>query len=143
MTHFRRSIEGSLHALSICVFSTVIGCGPSGPIESQVDGTFKVDGKPVLNGVVVFEMNGETSKTLQVKDGKFSGKAWVGSNRVQFASFEPLKNQKDDGYRGDYDDPRLTSSMRNVLPEKYGHLSDVMKEIKAEKNNFDFDLATK
>jgi hypothetical protein len=77
-------ISGVVAVAAFVIWSA--GCGGSeghkAPPTAKVSGTVKLDGKPMPSGEVRFEIVGETVKAMEVKDGAFSGDAFVGKNRV-------------------------------------------------------------
>jgi len=78
-------LVGSFLLLSIpCV---PLGCnktaGPKEPPLAKVSGTVTLDGKPMGGGVVRFHAADQPAKSLEIKDGAFSGDVYVGKNRVE------------------------------------------------------------
>jgi hypothetical protein len=53
---------------------------------ATVSGTVLLDGNPMPEGEIRFSMLGEPPRSLEVRDGKFSGEASVGDNRVEVVS---------------------------------------------------------
>jgi hypothetical protein len=72
--------------LLVGLLSLVSGCsgggGPKGPPVAKVSGTVKLDGKPMQGGEIRFYAEGQPAKTMEIKDGAFSGEAHTGKNRV-------------------------------------------------------------
>jgi hypothetical protein len=61
------------------------GCKDSSattPSLVPVKGTVTLDGKPMAGGEVRFTAPGQTLRTVEIKDGAFSGQAYPGKNRV-------------------------------------------------------------
>jgi len=52
------------------------------PPVAKVKGTVSLDGKPMAGGEVRFNVVGQPVKSIEVKDGAFSGEAFVGKTRV-------------------------------------------------------------
>jgi len=50
---------------------------------APVKGTVNLDGKAMAGGEVRFSIAGQAPKILEVKDGTFSGEAYVGKNHVE------------------------------------------------------------
>ena len=74
--------------LFLCLIgTTVIGCG-SGEKKTytKVQGTVMFNGKPLNKGEVAFSVAGKPPTFMDVVDGKFSGQAMVGTNRISFSS---------------------------------------------------------
>jgi len=64
----------------------VVGCGkrtPPGPPLAKVNGKVNLDGKPMAGGEVRFSVSGQPVKSIEIKDGAFSGEAHTGKNRVE------------------------------------------------------------
>jgi hypothetical protein len=75
-------------SLAICFALVLIwtfGCsGRSGqPPTAGVKGTITMDGKPLQTGELHFGVPGAPPSVLKVADGKFSGQAPVGQNKVE------------------------------------------------------------
>ncbi len=66
------------------VLTATMGCGPDDkPLPfANVSGTVTFDGLPIENGEITFTIPGQPLSTMQIVDGKFSGSAMVGANRV-------------------------------------------------------------
>jgi hypothetical protein len=63
----------------------VTGCKDSSstaPGLVSVKGTVTLDGKPMAGGEVRFTAPGQSLRTVEIKDGAFSGQAYPGKNRV-------------------------------------------------------------
>lgn len=63
----------------------VLGCQakpPALPPTAKVEGAVTLDGKPMEGGEVRFQTVGQPVQTIAVKDGKFSGSAYLGQNQV-------------------------------------------------------------
>jgi len=76
-----------LIVLSLLVVGLALSVGCSDgtvapPSKAPVGGTVTLDGKPMPAGEVRFNQVGQPAVTLPVKDGAFSGEAFVGDNRV-------------------------------------------------------------
>lgn len=77
-----------LSCLLLLVFSVcfVTGCPQQtnkAPKMAKVSGTVKMDGQPMGGGEVRFSVTGQPPKSLEVKDGAFSGEVYVGKNLVE------------------------------------------------------------
>jgi hypothetical protein len=63
-----------------------LGCDKSGtnkgPALAKVSGKVTLDGKPMNGGEVRFYLENQPAKSLEIKDGAFSGEVYVGKNRV-------------------------------------------------------------
>jgi hypothetical protein len=64
----------------------ISGCSPQNappPPTAKITGKVTLDGKPMAEGEVQFSVGGQPVKICPIKDGAFSGDAFVGKNRVQ------------------------------------------------------------
>jgi hypothetical protein len=52
------------------------------PPTATVTGMVTLDGKPMAEGSIAFEVPGQPPKDMDIKDGTFSGEAFVGNNKV-------------------------------------------------------------
>ena len=77
-------LVGSFLLLSITCLP--LGCnkttGPKGPPLAKVSGTVTLDGQPMAGGEVRFTAPGQPPKSLEVKDGSFSGEVYSGKNHI-------------------------------------------------------------
>jgi len=117
----------------------IVGCGPDAPKVAEsipVKGTVKLDGKPMDAGEVSFSIAGQPGRIATVTNGEFSGNAYPGTNKVEFAHFKegpPLST-----------DPKKAPTKVNDLPAKYQFESKVTAEVKAGgPNEFKFDITSK
>jgi hypothetical protein len=70
--------------LMIAVGACLPGCQSSttGPALAAVKGTVTLDGKPMQGGEIRFTAPGQPVKSLEIKDGAFSGQVNSGKNQV-------------------------------------------------------------
>jgi hypothetical protein len=123
---FRRGI--------VCVASVLVfcGCGRSGPDLAPVSGRVTLNGQPVENIKVMFHPDGAKSPSLgrTDKDGEYLLRykrgvegGTVGWNVVRLQTVTEVTHG------------------RQQVPEKYVSGSDLRREVKAGKNQFDFELS--
>ena len=67
------------------ILVTGIGCGAKKDNYAKVKGTVTLNGKPLDKGEVFFILAGKPAACMVIVDGKFSGQAMVGSNKIQFS----------------------------------------------------------
>jgi len=100
-----------------------------------VKGTVNIDGKPMASGDVIFNIAGELPKGFTVTNGKFSGEAYEGKNRVDVISNKdgpPLST-----------DPNTPTKINVVSPKYAGERSILNAEVKTGgANDFKFDVTT-
>lgn len=65
--------------------SAIIGCGGNpGPKITQVTGEVKIDGQPLSEGFLYFKtIETGALERMDIKNGEFTGKAQVGTRRVE------------------------------------------------------------
>ena len=71
--------------LFACVLALAAGCGggkEKPPEMAPVSGTIKFNGKPLSDAKVVFSAAGYPPNEMEVTDGKFTGRAMIGANKV-------------------------------------------------------------
>jgi hypothetical protein len=116
------------------------GCGSNEPYPVAVKGTVSLDGKPLAEGQISFITLGQVPEPVEIKDGKFQGKAKWGSRRVEIAAYRPYPIP-----------PSVPLSMHalmkdgkeNYLPEIYHTHSTLTAEVQKNGNNdFTYDLKT-
>src|SRR5207245_4685362 len=86
--------------LPFLILVTVIGCQQGDKqTYANVKGTVTFNGKPIEKGQISFALEGRPPSTMDIVDGKFSGQAMVGSNKIsvsaQKKSATPRKLSKD------------------------------------------------
>ncbi|WP_157369660.1 hypothetical protein [Zavarzinella formosa] len=122
----------------IAIFWTT-GCGDTGKKKAAsvpVKGTVTLDGKPLPEGEMSFGLTGEAPVILTVKDGAFSGNAYVGNNHVEIRAYKdgpPLST-----------DPEKKPSKVNYLPDRYGYKSTLTAEVASGgANDFKFEVTSR
>jgi hypothetical protein len=50
---------------------------------ATVKGTVNLDGKPMTGGEIRFSVSGQPVKSIEIKDGAFSGQVYTGKNLVE------------------------------------------------------------
>ena len=95
--------------------------------KADVAGTVTVDGKPMDNpdSEILFSVAGEAPSILPVKDGKFEGKAAVGSSRVEIRSYR----QGQPVMMGDK--PVEGSGRENIIAEQFNDQSTLTATVPA------------
>jgi len=77
----KQIVPGLIVAVGVCWLA---GCQSSttGPALATVKGTVMLDGKPMPGGEIRFTAPGQPVKTIEIKDGAFSGQVFAGKNQV-------------------------------------------------------------
>jgi hypothetical protein len=117
-----------------------VGCGkPARPLPpmAEVSGTVTLKGTPLAQGDVVFVSEQGFPMAMKIVDGKYSGKAAVGMNRVQFSSLEEQPNPAHSDMI-----PGSTPVIQvNVIPAEFAGSSKLERNVEAGKtNSFDFTM---
>ena len=139
----------------------VVGCSPSDkpPAFTNVSGTVTYNGKPLDKGQITFATDGRPPTVADIVDGKYTGQAMVGQNRVQIAAFrkaakarelpetakkqvqayQALNKSGGGGTAAEFD-----PSMEDYIPEEYGKASKQLRAVEAgAPNTFDFNIKGK
>ena len=131
------------------------GCGSSNKAldYANVSGTVNYGGKPLDKGTVIFSVAGEPPTQCDVLDGKYAGRAAVGSNTVRISAMrksagaknitpqmaQQMKEQAQRAGNTDFD-----PTLQNVIPPEWGANSKQSRVVEAGgANNFDFDVKAK
>ena len=92
------------------------GCGPRGlpePKRVLVSGTVTLDGKPLSDGIVYFKTPEEgLVDGVEIKEGKFEGKAATGERRVEICQFREGPPYIDMGFG-------KMPTKSNTIPKRY------------------------
>lgn len=130
------------------------GCGGSDlPELGYVEGTVKMDGKPMANVVLTFQPDkarpayGKTDENgwyeLTYTDGNPG--ATIGKHNVKISSADGQGDGEDESYEegegGDYEDGESENASRGEkIPAKYNQMSELIREVTAGDQVIDFDL---
>jgi hypothetical protein len=140
---------------------TVVSCQKSEKqLYANVKGTVTYNGKPIDKGQITFALEGRPPSTMDIVDGKFTGQAMVGSNKVMVSARKKgVTQQKLDqhaktqieGYMkwnkpGEFGGPPIDydPTMVEYIPEEWGSHSKQMRVVEAgAANDFQFDIKGK
>ena len=118
-----------------------LACGPGEPVPVAVSGTVKLDGKPLAEGKISFVTIGKVPETLDIVEGRFSGKVLGGERRVEIAAYRPYRIPPDVP-KSMY--PLMEGGKENYLLEKYHRESILTANVKdSGENEFTFELVSK
>jgi len=142
-----------LAALAL-VFGTLSCSKEDAATYANVSGTVTYNGMPLDKGQITYSIEGRVPSMMEIVDGKYSGQAMIGSNRVQIAAFrkatkermlpETAKKQIE-AYRamqkgsGGESDP----NMEDYIPPEWGKESRQKRVVEKGPNTFDFDIKGK
>src|SRR5581483_8817837 len=81
--------------LILAVVIGLAGCSEhKGPSYANVSGTVTYNGKPIEKGFIQFSTDGRAPTQTDIVDGKYSGQAMVGSNKVQITADRKAAKEK-------------------------------------------------
>jgi hypothetical protein len=143
--------------LPFLILATVVGCQKGDKqTHADVKGTVTFNGKPIDKGQITFAPEGRPPSTMDIVDGKFTGQAMVGENKISISarkkSATPPKLSKDaqaqiKGYaekkRGQPGGPTMDydSTMVEYIPSEWGTQSKQTRVVEAgAANEFQFDI---
>lgn len=111
-----------------------MGCDQPGPETYPVSGTVSFDGKPVLEGDILFvpENRALAPEGGKIADGKFQARSKPGTCRVEITALNIGP-----------DTPVMMGSpiAENFIPERYNQESELTAEVsETEENVFEFSL---
>jgi hypothetical protein len=114
-----------------------VGCGDN---ATTISGAVSINGEPVKEGTIGFfpvDGNARTTGT-KIRDGKYSAEVSPGAAKVE------IRVSKVVGESKLYDTPNSETRpiRREVLPPKYNNETELQVEIKAGRNESNFDLKT-
>lgn len=114
--------------------AAVIGCGgKSGPKTVPVKGSVLLNNKALPDGEVFLLVTGQAPTICPVKDGEFSGEAYVGTNKVEVRAYKdgpPLTT-----------DPTKAPTKINYIPTTYNDQSKLTADVVAGgANTFKFEV---
>lgn len=136
-----RILAGLFFSASLCLFIT--GCGPSGPAIATVEGTVKMDGKPLADASVVFiPENGRPAGAWTDANGHYvlnfgSGRkgALPGKHRVRISTYREGGGEDADG--------KPMKSAPETVPSKYNQQTELTFTVEDGKNNVaDFEVSS-
>ena len=147
-----------LGLLPFLILVMAVGCHGNKPVYANVKGTVTFNGKPIEKGLITFAVEGKPPATSDIVDGKFSGQAMVGSNKVTVSAKKktaaPPKLDKHadaqiKGYMkfkagpGEFGGPPLDydPTLVEYIPPEWGTQSKQMRVVEAgAPNEFDFAI---
>lgn len=137
MTRTQPCSRGLLAGLALLLF-LIPSCGPSGPAMAKVRGKVTLDGQPVADGIVSFRPVKDDTPTAGgiIKNGEYTADVPVTSMKVSISA------TKVTGQRKTYntpDSPTVDVTVE-LIPAKYNAKSDLVRDIKADTKELDFEL---
>jgi hypothetical protein len=161
-------MKRALQILPFLILATVVGCQRGDKqTYANVKGTVTYNGKLIEKGQITFALEGRPPSTMDIVDGKYSGQAMVGSNKVsvsarkKVATPPPVRggaaSAKDadtqiKGYMkfkagpGEFGGPPLDydPTLVEYIPPEWGTQSKQMRVVEAgAPNEFDFEIKGK
>jgi len=69
------------------LIAAAVGCEKGDkPSYANVSGTVTFNGQPIDKGQITFALEGRPPSTMDIVDGKFSGQAMIGSNKISVSA---------------------------------------------------------
>ena len=128
--------------LSATFLCTALGC--SGDHRSEVSGTVKVNGQPIVEGAINFipiDGNKGAGAGATITDGRYhiprSAGVAAGKNRVELRAFKNTgrKVQDPTGKPGTLAEERVL-----LFPPEYNDRSTLVRDVKSGSDTIDFDI---
>ncbi len=132
-----------------------MGCGSSEPslAYANVSGTVNYNGKPLDKGVLTFSVAGLPPTVMDIVDGKYTGQAGIGSNKVSVSAkrkstaatnLPPQAIQQMKEYAKKGANPDFDPTMQDYMPPEWGASGKQTRVVEAGgANKFDFDIKGK
>jgi hypothetical protein len=142
---------------ALAVTFGMVGCNKDGaPSFTKVSGTVTYNGQPLPRGQITFSTEGRAPTMVEIVDGKYSGQAMIGSNRVQISAYrkrtkervlpETAKKQIE-AYQalnksgGGGTSEQFDPTMEDYIPADWGKDSKQIRVVEKDgQNSFDFDI---
>jgi hypothetical protein len=107
------------------------------PAKFPVQGVVALDGKPMPAGTIFFKTTATGAiDSLEIKDGKFEGKAQAGDRRVEICAYEKVAAKPND--------PMSRDTQKNTIPAQYNLNSKLTAKVGEEgANEFKFDVTSR
>jgi hypothetical protein len=134
----------------------LVGCSKNdAPSYANVSGTVTYNGNPLDKGQITFSTDGRPPTAMDIIDGKFSGQAMIGSNKIAVSAYRKGNTQKKmtvtaskmmQAYRGKgnpggANSESIDASMEDYIPPEWGRDSKHFRVVEAgSQNNFQFDI---
>jgi hypothetical protein len=137
----------------------VVGCSGDKLRYANVKGTVTYNSAPLDKGEITFALEGKPPSTMDVVDGKFSGQALVGSNKISVvarkksgaqqpritadgqAQIKGYKEYMRDKRQGGDEPSDFDPTATNYIPQEWGMQSKQMRVVEAgAPNEFQFDI---
>src|SRR5262245_2436742 len=144
---------------ALAVAFGMLSCSKEGaPTYANVSGTVMYNGHPLPKGQITFSTEGRVPSMMEIVDGKYSGQAMIGSNRIQIAAFRKTDkerkvpetarkqieayqamNKGGGGSTGEFD-----PTMEDYIPPEWGQNSRQTRMVQQGSTNaFDVDIKGK
>jgi hypothetical protein len=154
-----------LRLLPFLLLATAVGCQKGDKLAyANVKGKVTYNGKPIAKGQITFALEGRPPSTMDIEDGKYTGQAMVGSNKVSVSARKKVAavpkakggavaakdaDTQMKGYmkfkagKGEFGGPPLDydPTLVEYIPAEWNTQSKQMRVVEAgAPNEFDFDI---
>lgn len=124
-----------LASLALLAAMTLAGCGFDGRVAVQ--GTVRLDGRPIERGAIRFLHGGEgPTASAMIEQGRYQLQTIAGKKKVEIEGYEIDKHLPADPLTGAPAHP----VWRQMVPSRYNTKSQLQVEIIDRDEPFDFDL---
>lgn len=141
------------YSIALLLVGSLLGCSDQPPL-GKVSGTVTVDGKPVPQGTIVFEMAGRRTATGKIEGGRIvevtsyvaGDGAPVGENRVAVTSTEVVDGPSGIANPGEKEPPKTKIVVGSSLVlKRYNDpmTSQLTANIQKGENSLEFKLTSK
>ncbi len=127
-----------------CFFPTLflaclLGCGPSGPSVTEVDGKVMLDGAPLPEGQIIFrDPNGELASAAgKVVDGEYAFASLPGRKDVTITAYRDVPGKFDTSNPGE-----KVQITEQYIPPRYNRKSELTVTVGDSAESFDFELVS-
>lgn len=135
----------------------LLGCAQENkPSFANVSGTVTYNGQPIGKGQITFSNDGRPPTVADIVDGKYTGQAMIGSNKVTISAFRKAAKERvlppqvqeqvrvytamNKGQTGEAFD----LSMEDYIPDEWGKKTTQVRVVEAgAPNTFDFIIKGK
>ncbi len=124
--------------LAVLVAAPLAGCGRSSGLDTHpVTGKVTFEGQAIQEGQIVFRSLGTDPRAFggAIKDGQYRLDAVVGNMKVEVRASRLVPGKFDESNPGE-----KVPVGEMYIPAKYNSQSELTAEVKAGKNEIDFEL---
>ncbi len=144
--------------IGLAVAVGLVGCAPSNKQSyANVSGTVTYNGKPLEKGQITFSCDGRAPTSADIVDGKYTGQAMVGTNRISIAAYRKAAKERQlppqalaqykayqERNKGAPGAEIADPTLEDYIPPEYGLSSKQTRVVEGgAPNTFDFNIKGK